>query len=70
MAEKEVHGGLEMRVQPAEQDDEQVTHHHGQVHAQEQGKNMPAALAGWGAPGGRTGTHCSGSPSSRSSPVY
>ena len=38
MAEEEVHGGVEARVQPDEQDDEQVPQHCGQIHAQEQGK--------------------------------
>jgi len=38
VAEEEVHGGVEARVQSDEQDDEQVPQHCGQVHAQEQGK--------------------------------
>ena len=38
MAEEEVHGGVEVRVQPDEQEDEQVAQHCGQVHSQEQGK--------------------------------
>ena len=38
MAEEEVHGGVEVRVQPDEQDDEQVPQHSCQVHGQEQGK--------------------------------
>ena len=38
MAEKEVHRGVEARVQPDEQDDEQVPKHCSQVHAQEKGK--------------------------------
>ena len=38
MAEEEVHGGVQVRVHPDEQDDEQVAHHRGQVHAQEQGE--------------------------------
>ena len=38
VAEEEVHGGVEARVQPDEQDDEQVPQHRGQVHAQEQGE--------------------------------
>ena len=33
-----------MRVQPDEQDDEQVPHHHSQVHAQEQGKEHALLL--------------------------
>lgn len=37
MAEEEVHGGVEARVQPDEQNDEQAAQHRGQVHAQEQG---------------------------------
>ena len=43
MAEEEVHGGVEVRVQPDKQDVEQVPKHHGQVQAQEQGKK-PALL--------------------------
>ena len=39
MAEEEVHGGVEARVQPDEQDDEQVAQHRGQVHAQEQAED-------------------------------
>ena len=50
MAEEEVHGGVEVRVQPDEQDDEQVPQHCGQVHAQEQGKEH--ALLFW--PDGET----------------
>lgn len=38
MAEEEIHGGVKVRVQPDEQDDEQVPQHCGQVHAQEQGE--------------------------------
>ena len=38
MTEEEVHGGMETRVKPDEQDDEQVPQHRGQEHAQEQGK--------------------------------
>uniref|UniRef100_A0A0V1KHI0 Uncharacterized protein n=1 Tax=Trichinella nativa TaxID=6335 RepID=A0A0V1KHI0_9BILA len=38
VAEEEVHGSVEMRVQPDEQDDEQVPQHSCQVHGQEQGK--------------------------------
>ena len=38
MTEEEVHGGVEVRAQPDEQDEEQVPQHHGQVHAQEEGK--------------------------------
>jgi hypothetical protein len=37
VAEEEVHGGVEVRVQPDEQDDEQVPQYCGQVHGQEQG---------------------------------
>ena len=36
MTEEEVHGGVEVRVQPDEQDDEQVPQHSCQVHGQEQ----------------------------------
>ena len=36
VAEEEVHGGVEVRVQPDEQDDEQVPQHCGQVYGQEQ----------------------------------
>ena len=44
MAEEEVRGGVEARVQPDEQDDEQVAQHRGQVHAQEQGKEHTLLL--------------------------
>ena len=44
MAEEEVHGGVEMRVQPDEQEDEQVAQHCGQVHAQKQGKEHALLL--------------------------
>ena len=44
MAEEEVHGGVEARVQPDEQDDEQVTQHCGQVHAQEQSEEHALLL--------------------------
>ena len=44
MAEEEVHGGVEVRVQPDEQEDEQVTQHCCQVHAQEQGKEYTLLL--------------------------
>ena len=44
MAEEEVHGGVEARVQPDEQDDEQIPQHRGQVHAQEQGKEHSLLL--------------------------
>ena len=44
MAEEEVHGGVEVRVQPDEQDDEQVAQHCGQVHAQEQGEEHALLL--------------------------
>ena len=64
MAEEEGVWGVEASVQPDEQDDEQALQHHCQVHAQEQGKDVPAALAGSGAPGGGIQTCCSGSPSS------
>lgn len=48
MAEEEVHGGVEARVQPDEQDDEQVPQHRGQVHAQEQGEEHALLLRGDG----------------------
>lgn len=41
---EEVHGGVEVRVQPDEQDDEQGPQHGGQVHAQEQGKEHALLL--------------------------
>ena len=44
MAEEEVHGGVEMRVQPDKQDDEQVPQHCGEVHAQEQSKEHTLLL--------------------------
>ena len=44
MAEEEVHGGVKARVQPDEQDDEQVAQHRGQVNAQEQGKEHTLLL--------------------------
>lgn len=44
MAEEEVHGGVEMRVQPDEQEDEQVAQHRGEVHAQEQGEEHTLLL--------------------------
>ena len=44
MAEEEVHGGVEARVQPDEQEDEQVAQHRGQVHAQEQGEEHTLML--------------------------
>ena len=44
MAEEVVHGCVEARVQPNEQEDEQVAQHHGQVHAQEQGEEHPLLL--------------------------
>ena len=49
MAEEEVHGGVEVRVQPDEQDDEQAPQHCGQVHSQEQGKEHTQLLwlDGW-----------------------
>ena len=51
MADEEVHGGVEARVQPDKQDDEQVPQHCGQVPALEQGEEE-ALLSGWEAPGG------------------
>ena len=50
MAEEEVHGGVEARVQPDEQDDEQVPQHCDQVHPQEQGKNTPCCSGCMGSP--------------------
>ena len=50
VAEEEIHGGVEVRVQPNEQDDEQVPQHSGQVHAQEQGKNTPCCSSKIGSP--------------------
>ena len=44
MAEEEVHGGVEVSVQPDEQEDEQVAQHRGQVHAQEQGEEHALLL--------------------------
>ena len=44
VAEEEVHGGVKARVQPDEQDDEQVAQHRGQVNAQEQGKEHTLLL--------------------------
>ena len=44
MAEEEVHGGVEARVQPDEQEDEQVAQHCGQVHAQEQSEEHALLL--------------------------
>ena len=44
MDEEEVHGGVEVRVQPDKQDDEQVPQHHGQVHDQEQEKEHALLL--------------------------
>ena len=49
-AEEEVHWGLEVRVQPDEQDDEQIPQHYCQVHAQEQGKEHALMLWLDGAP--------------------
>ena len=37
-------GDVEVRVQPDKQDDEQVPQHHGQVHAQKQGKERALML--------------------------
>ena len=45
MAEEEVHGRVQVGVQPDEQDDEQVAQQRGQVHAQEQGEEQ--ALLPW-----------------------
>lgn len=45
VAEEEVHGGVEARVQPDEQDDEQAAQHCCEAHAQEQGKDY--ALLFW-----------------------
>ena len=44
MAEEEVHGGVEVRVQPDRWDDAQVPQDCGQVHAQEQGKEHTLLL--------------------------
>ena len=44
VAEEEVHGRLEVRVQPDEQDDEQIPQHRGQVHSQEEGKEHALLL--------------------------
>ena len=44
MAEEEVHGVVEARVQPDEQENEQVAQHCGQVHAQKQGKEHALLL--------------------------
>ena len=44
VAEEEVHGGVQARVQPDEQEDEQVAQHRGQVHAQEQGEEHALLL--------------------------
>ena len=44
MAEEEVHGGVEVSVQPDEQEDEQVAQHCGQVHAQEQSEEHTLLL--------------------------
>lgn len=53
-AEEDVHGGVEVRVQPDEKGDEHVPQHCGQVHAQEQGKEH-AGCSGWmGSPRRRT----------------
>jgi hypothetical protein len=50
MAEKEVHGSVEMRVQPDEQDDEQVPQHCNKVHGQEQRKEDASLLWSDGKP--------------------
>ena len=44
MAEEEVHGGVEVVLQPDDQDDEQVIKHYGQVHAQVWGKEHALLL--------------------------
>ena len=44
MAEEEVHEGVEARVQPDEQEDEQVAQHRDQVHAPEQGEEHAMML--------------------------
>ena len=44
MAEEEAHGGVEVRVHPDDQDEEQVPQHHGQVHAQEKSKEHTLLL--------------------------
>ena len=44
MAEEEVHGGVQARVQTDEQEDEQVAQHCGQVHAQEEGEEHALLL--------------------------
>ena len=44
MAEEEVHGVVKVRVQPDDQEDEQVAQHRDQVHAQEQGKEHTLLL--------------------------
>ena len=50
MAEEEVHGSVEVRVQPDEQDDEQVPQHSCQVHGQEQGRIQALVLCSNGEP--------------------
>ena len=45
MAEEEVHGGVQARVQPDEQEDEQVAQHCGQVHAQEEGNEYSELIS-------------------------
>ena len=50
MAEEEVHGGVEVRVQPDEQDDEQVPQHSCQVQNQEQGRVHSLILCSNGEP--------------------
>ena len=44
MAEEEVHGGVEVRVKPNEEDDEQVSQHRSQVHAQAEDKEHTLLL--------------------------
>ena len=44
VAEEEVHDSVQVRAQPDEQDDEQVSQHRGQVHAQEQGEEHTLLL--------------------------
>ena len=50
MAEEETHVGVEMRVRPDEQDDEQVPQHCDQVNPQEQGKNTLCCSGCMGSP--------------------
>ena len=65
MAEQEVHGGVDVRVQPDKQDDEHIPQHCGQVTRPGIGqRTCPSVLDGWGGPGGGTQTLRCGSPSS------